>query len=43
MVDGARPAPQPAPLLGQHTHEILCGELKLSANDVAVLAQEKVI
>jgi crotonobetainyl-CoA:carnitine CoA-transferase CaiB-like acyl-CoA transferase len=43
MVDGARPAAQPAPLLGQHNHEILRGELKLSATDVAVLAQEKVI
>ena len=43
MVDGQRSPPSPAPLLGQHTHEVLCGELGLSASEVAVLAAEKVI
>ena len=43
MVDGQRGTPSPAPLLGQHNHEVLCGELGLSAGDVAVLAAEKVI
>jgi CoA:oxalate CoA-transferase len=40
MVDGQRSAPSPAPLLGQHTNEVLCGELGLSASEVAVLAAE---
>ena len=43
MIDGQRCAPSPAPLLGQHNDEVLCGELGLSASEVAVLAAEKVI
>jgi crotonobetainyl-CoA:carnitine CoA-transferase CaiB-like acyl-CoA transferase len=43
MVDGQRSAPSPAPLLGQHTHEVLSGELGLSASEVAVLAAEGVV
>jgi crotonobetainyl-CoA:carnitine CoA-transferase CaiB-like acyl-CoA transferase len=43
MVDGHRSPPAPAPLLGQHNNDVLCGELGLSASDVARLAAEKVI
>jgi crotonobetainyl-CoA:carnitine CoA-transferase CaiB-like acyl-CoA transferase len=43
MIDGQRRAPSPAPLLGQHNDEVLCGELGLSASEMAVLAAEKVI
>jgi crotonobetainyl-CoA:carnitine CoA-transferase CaiB-like acyl-CoA transferase len=43
MVDGQRPQPSAAPLLGQHNDEILRGELGLSASEVAVLAAERVI
>ena len=43
MVDGQRSSPSPAPLLGQHNHEVLCGELGLSSGEMAVLAAEKTI
>ena len=43
MVDGQRATPLPSPLLGQHNHEILCGELGLSANDLESLAADGVI
>jgi len=43
MVDGQRSPPSPAPLLGQHNREVLCGELGLSASELAVLATEKII
>ena len=43
MVDGQRSAPSPAPLLGQHNHDVFCGELGLSAGEMAVLAAEKTI
>ena len=43
MVDGQRSPPAPAPLLGQHNSEVLCGELGLSAREVAVLAAQRVI
>jgi crotonobetainyl-CoA:carnitine CoA-transferase CaiB-like acyl-CoA transferase len=43
MIDGQRRAPSPAPLLGQHNNEVLCGELGLSASEMAALAAEKVI
>jgi crotonobetainyl-CoA:carnitine CoA-transferase CaiB-like acyl-CoA transferase len=34
-VDGKRAGPAASPLVGQHNHEILCGELGLNANDLA--------
>ncbi len=43
MVDGQRSPPSPAPLLGQHNHEVLCDELGLTAGEMAVLAAEKTI
>lgn len=43
MVDGRRRPAAPAPLLGQHNHEVLCGELGLSANELSALAAERVI
>ena len=43
MVDGQRSPPSPAPLLGQHNREVLCGELGLSSSEVAALAAEKII
>ena len=43
MVDGKRTGPSPAPLLGQHNHEVLCGELGLGADDIEALTAEKVI
>lgn len=43
VVDGERSEPAPAPLLGQHNHEVLAGELGLSADQLAILAAEKVI
>jgi 2-methylfumaryl-CoA isomerase len=38
-----REAPQPAPLLGQHTDEILSGILGLPAHEIARLHDEKVV
>ena len=43
MVDGRRAPPLPAPLLGQHTHEVLFRDLGLSAGELAALATEKII
>jgi crotonobetainyl-CoA:carnitine CoA-transferase CaiB-like acyl-CoA transferase len=43
MVDGKRTGPSPAPLVGQHNHEVYCGELGLSTDDLAGLAAEKII
>ena len=43
MVDGQRSPPAPAPLLGQNNTDVLCGELGVSASELAILAVEKVI
>ncbi|MSP40588.1 MAG: CoA transferase [Deltaproteobacteria bacterium] len=43
MVDGKRTGPSPAPLVGQHNHEVLCGELGMSTDDLAALTAEGVI
>jgi crotonobetainyl-CoA:carnitine CoA-transferase CaiB-like acyl-CoA transferase len=39
MVDGRRSPPSPAPLLGQHNEEVLCGELGLTPSEIANLSQ----
>jgi crotonobetainyl-CoA:carnitine CoA-transferase CaiB-like acyl-CoA transferase len=33
----------PAPLLGQHNQDVFCGELGLSAKELAALAAEGII
>lgn len=43
LVDGARSAPAPAPVLGEHNQQVLGGELGLSEKDLATLAAEKII
>jgi crotonobetainyl-CoA:carnitine CoA-transferase CaiB-like acyl-CoA transferase len=43
LVDGARNAPAPAPVLGEHNQEVLGGELGLSEKELAALASEKII
>jgi len=43
MIDGRRPAPVPAPLLGQHNDEVLGGELGLSKRDLEILAADRII
>jgi crotonobetainyl-CoA:carnitine CoA-transferase CaiB-like acyl-CoA transferase len=43
MVDGRRSAPAPAPLLGQHSQELFCGELGMRAADLAALKDAGVI
>jgi crotonobetainyl-CoA:carnitine CoA-transferase CaiB-like acyl-CoA transferase len=43
MVDGLRAGPAPAPLAGQHNEEVLCGELGMSAQELAALAASGVI
>ena len=43
MVDGRRGRASAAPLLGQHNHDVLCGELGLTPGEMAVLAAEKTI
>jgi crotonobetainyl-CoA:carnitine CoA-transferase CaiB-like acyl-CoA transferase len=43
VLDGERLGPSPAPLLGQHNHEILCGELGLNEAAVAQLAADGII
>ena len=43
MIDNERPAGAPAPLLGQHNHEVLCKELGLSADELAALVAEKIV
>jgi formyl-CoA transferase len=43
MVDGQRTGPAPAPIAGQHNEEVFCGELGMSAQDLATLAGAGVI
>jgi benzylsuccinate CoA-transferase BbsE subunit len=43
VVDGKRSRPSTAPLLGQHNHDVYCGELGLDRRDVEVLAANGII
>jgi crotonobetainyl-CoA:carnitine CoA-transferase CaiB-like acyl-CoA transferase len=43
MVDGRRTGPAPAPTVGQHNQEIFCGDLGISARDLAALSAAGVI
>jgi crotonobetainyl-CoA:carnitine CoA-transferase CaiB-like acyl-CoA transferase len=43
LVDGARRAPAPAPVLGEHNQQVLGGELGLSEKELAALTAEKII
>jgi crotonobetainyl-CoA:carnitine CoA-transferase CaiB-like acyl-CoA transferase len=43
MVDGKRTGPSPAPLIGQHNHEVFCGELGMSTDALVALTAEGVI
>jgi crotonobetainyl-CoA:carnitine CoA-transferase CaiB-like acyl-CoA transferase len=43
MLDGKRVTSRPAPLLGQHNHEIYCDELGLDRHEVEILAADGVV
>jgi CoA:oxalate CoA-transferase len=43
IIDGQRPAPVPAPLVGQHNEEIFGGELGLSKREIETLAAEGIL
>jgi crotonobetainyl-CoA:carnitine CoA-transferase CaiB-like acyl-CoA transferase len=43
MVDGQRTGPARAPLLGEHNHEVYCGELGMSVEELAALAAAGVV
>jgi crotonobetainyl-CoA:carnitine CoA-transferase CaiB-like acyl-CoA transferase len=43
IMDGLRLGPAPAPLLGQHNHDVYSGELGINKRELAVLAVEGVI
>jgi crotonobetainyl-CoA:carnitine CoA-transferase CaiB-like acyl-CoA transferase len=43
MIDGRRPAPAPAPLLGQHNYEVFGGEIGLEKRDLEILAADGII
>jgi crotonobetainyl-CoA:carnitine CoA-transferase CaiB-like acyl-CoA transferase len=42
-IDGRRPMPAPAPLLGQHNYEVFCDELGLGKRDLELLVADGIV